>query len=118
MSVLALIVFIGEPSRFVFTPILALAVGSAGFINSTLSGLQLANFEKLAGSAGALMSMATFSFGALLGALSSLLNDGTLAPIVGVMLGSTIIANAIAQTIPAPQHWDDASISAAQSNRD
>lgn len=118
VSVLALIVFIGEPSRFVFTPILALAVGSAGFINSTLSGLQLANFEKLAGSAGALMSMATFSFGALLGALSSLLNDGTLAPIVGVMLGSTIIANAIAQTIPAPRHWDDASISAAQSNRD
>jgi len=116
VTVLAIIVFQGDPNRYTFTPVLALAIGSVGFINSTLSGLQLANFRKLAGSAGALMSMATFSFGAALGALSGLLHDGTLAPIVYVMLGASIIANIVAWTIPAPLNWDDASIASAQSN--
>lgn len=116
VSMLALIVFLGEPHSGIFTPVLALAVGSAGFINSTLSGLLLANFRKLAGSAGALMSMATFSFGAGLGALSGLLYDGSLAPVAYVMLGSSIVANLIAWTTPAPRHWDDASIAAAQSS--
>ena len=115
VTVLAVIVLQGEPNRYSFTPVLALAIGSVGFINSTLSGLQLANFRRLAGSAGALMSMATFTFGAALGALSSLFYDGTLAPVVYVMLGSSIIANLIAWTIPAPKNWDDASIAAAQS---
>ena len=115
MIALACIVFLTDPSAIVFTPILALVIGSTGLINSTISGLHLANFKKLAGSAGALMSMATFSFGALLGALSSLLNSGTLLPIAGVMLGSVIAANLIALSTPAPKQWDDAAIAASQS---
>ncbi len=112
---LAAVVLAGEPPVFVFTPILALVIGSTGLINSTISGLHLANFKKLAGSAGALMSMATFSFGAALGALSSSFNNGTLMPIVGVMLCSVVTANLIARTTPAPAHWDDAAIAASQS---
>lgn len=113
--VLTLVVFLGSPSVYVFTPCLALVVGSTGLINSTLSGLHLANFKKLAGSAGALMSMATFSFGAFLGALSSAFNNGTLTPIVFVMLCSVVAANLIGATTPAPLKWDDKAIEAAQS---
>lgn len=115
VCVLAITVFFTTPSVLVFTPMLALVIGSTGLINSTISGLHLANFKKLAGSAGALMSMATFSFGAALGALSSLFNNGTLVPIVGVMLFSVVSANLIARTTPAPKHWDDAAIAASQS---
>jgi len=115
VCVLATTVFFTEPSVLVFTPMLALVIGSTGLINSTISGLHLANFKKLAGSAGALMSMATFTFGAALGALSSFFNNGTLVPIVGVMLFSVTAANLIARTTPAPRHWDDAAIAAAQS---
>lgn len=115
ISALSITVFFGSPNVFVFTPLLALVIGSTGLINSTLSGLHLANFKKLAGSAGALMSMATFSFGAALGALSSLFNNGTLLPMVGVMLFSVTAANLIATTTPAPKHWDDAAIAASQS---
>jgi len=114
--VLATIVFAGDPSPLLFTPALALVIGSTGLINSTLSGLHLANFQKLAGSAGALMSMATFTFGAALGAFSGLIYNGTLVPIVSVMLGSVITANLIARTTPAPDKWDDNAIAAAQSN--
>jgi len=113
--ILALLVFNGSPQGLLFTPLMALVIGSSGLINSTMSGLHLANFQKLAGSAGALMSMAVFSFGAVLGALSGLLYDGTLRPIVGVMLVSVIIANLIATTIPKPTSWDDAAIAGAQS---
>ena len=112
---LAAVVFFGDPHVIVFTPILALVIGSTGLINSTISGLHLANFKKLAGSAGALMSMATFSFGAALGALSSRFNDGTLIPIVSVMLFSVVAANLIARTTPAPGKWDDNAIAASQS---
>ncbi len=115
VTVLGITVFFTTPNVFVFTPLLALVIGSTGLINSTLSGLHLANFKKLAGSAGALMSMATFSFGAALGALSSLFNDGTLLPIVGVMMFSVTAANLIARTAPAPLQWDDAAIAASQS---
>lgn len=113
---LALLVFTSDPSVELFTPLLAMVIGSAGLINSTLSGLHLANFRKLSGSAGALMSMATFSFGAILGALSGVFYDGTLVPVIAVMLGSIIAANLLALTIPAPRHWDDDAIAAAQSD--
>lgn len=115
ITALSIVVFFTTPNVLVFTPLLALVIGSTGLINSTLSGLHLANFKKLAGSAGALMSMATFSFGAALGALSSLFNNGTLVPVVGVMLFSVTAANLIARTTPAPKHWDDAAIAASQS---
>lgn len=113
--VLAILVFSGDPSIVLFTPIMALVIGSSGLINSTASGLLLANFQKLAGSAGALMSMAVFSFGAALGVLSGLLYDGTLRPVVGVMFVSVVIANLVALTIPAPLDWDDEAIAASQS---
>ena len=112
---LAAVVFFGDPPAWVFTPLLAMVIGSTGLINSTISGLHLANFKKLAGSAGALMSMATFTFGAVSGALSSVFNDGTLVPIVSVMLVSVVSANLIGRSTPAPASWDDASIAASQS---
>ncbi|MEM1436564.1 MAG: multidrug effflux MFS transporter [Pseudomonadota bacterium] len=113
---LVALVYLGNPPLNGFTALVALVIGSAGLINSTSSGLLLANFRRLAGSAGALMSTATFTFGAALGALSGLLYDGTLEPVVTVMAGSALVANLIAWTIPAPRNWSDEAIAAAQSD--
>ena len=116
-SVLALLVLVmtDQPPLVGVTIALACVIGSAGFINSTISGLHLANFNRLAGSAGALMSMSTFTFGALLGALSGWLYDGTLRPIVVIMASAIAVATLICWTTPPPRSWDDEAIAASQS---
>lgn len=86
----------------VFTPMLAIAVGCNGIINPSVQGMYLAQFHKLAGSATSLMSMAMFSFGSVLGFVSGIFFDGTLAPTLLTMLAALIIGNIIAMTIPNP----------------
>ncbi len=113
--VLAALTFLTEPQDIYFTPVLALVTGSAGLINSTVSGLHLANFRRLAGSAGALMSMSVFAFGAVLGSLTGFIYDGTLQPVVAVMVAAVVAANLLAWTTPAPKDWSDEGIAAAQS---
>jgi DHA1 family bicyclomycin/chloramphenicol resistance-like MFS transporter len=58
-------------------------------------------FSQLAGSASSVYSTMMFSFGGILGALTGLLADGTLLPIVLVMAGATTVANLIGLTLPA-----------------
>lgn len=91
-----------EISLIVFTALLALAVGCNGVINPSVQGMYLAQFHKLAGSATSLMSMAMFSFGSLLGLISSIFFDGTLTPTVFTMLAALVTGNVIAMTIPDP----------------
>ena len=72
-------------------------------INPSVSGLYLAYFDRLSGSAVSLMNVAVFLFGSFLGVLSGLFYDGTLRPIVYTMATAAITANLIALTIPAPR---------------
>ncbi|MCR9278754.1 MAG: multidrug effflux MFS transporter [Pseudomonadaceae bacterium] len=114
VSVLALTTLATPTNLWLFAPALALVIGCTGLVGPSISGLYLANFSKLAGSAGALSSMATFGFGGILGALSGVLYDGTLRPVALIMLAAIVAANLIARTIPAPRDWSDEAIEAAQ----
>ena len=103
MLSLTAVVLLGDPGLWLFTPLLALTIGCNGLTGPCASGLFLAHFERLAGSATALLNTSTFLFGAALGALSALFHDGTLNPIVLTMAASVLIANLIAETIDAPK---------------
>ena len=96
-----------QPSLWVFTAMLALVIGPAGMNNPSVQGLYLFHFDRLAGSATSLMSVAVFLFGSLLGLASGLFYDGTLQPIVYTMLGGLVAANLVAMTIPRPESTSD-----------
>jgi DHA1 family bicyclomycin/chloramphenicol resistance-like MFS transporter len=103
LAVLVTCVFLAEePETVWFTPLLALAIGTAGMIGPSVNALYLSIFDRLAGSAASLMATASFVFGGVLGALSSALHDGTLRPVMATMLLAVVMANLIAATIPAP----------------
>ena len=72
-------------------------------IGPSITGLYLAPFRHLSGSANSLITTASFLFGSVLGALSGLLYDGTLNPVVLTMAGAVLLANIVASTIPEPR---------------
>jgi DHA1 family bicyclomycin/chloramphenicol resistance-like MFS transporter len=57
-------------------------------------------FNQLAGSASSVYTTMMFSLGGLLGALTGLLYDGTLLPVVAVMAVSSVLANAVGLPLP------------------
>jgi DHA1 family bicyclomycin/chloramphenicol resistance-like MFS transporter len=57
-------------------------------------------FHKLAGSAASVYTTLMFSLGGILGAVTGLFYDGTLLPIVAVMLAASLLANAIGLSLP------------------
>ncbi len=100
---LAAAVVFGDAGLWVFTPLLALSIGCAGMIGPSISGLYLAPFGHLSGSANSLISTASFLFGSVLGVVSGLLYDGSLNPIVITMAAGVLLANIVASTIPEPR---------------
>lgn len=75
-------------------------MSTLGLVGPAGSARYMAFFEKLAGSASSVYTTMMFSFGGLLGALTSYFNDGTLLPMIGVMLAASIVANVVVSTIP------------------
>jgi hypothetical protein len=57
-------------------------------------------FRELAGSASSVYTTTMFLLGGTAGWLSSVLNDGSLVPIVAMMLGASLMANAISWSLP------------------
>ncbi len=100
---LAVLVSVIDPPLWPFTLMLALAVGSAGMITPSISGLYLTYFDRLSGSAVSLMNVTVFLFGSGLGVLSGVYFDGSLQPMVYTMFAAAFVANVIAATIPAPE---------------
>lgn len=85
-----------------FTPLLAISMGINGLIGPAVSGLYLTQFKRLVGSASSLMGITVFLMGGLLGAVSGVLHDGTLRPIIYTMLGAILIGNVVLLGIPKP----------------
>jgi len=94
---------VGSLNLWLFTGLLAIAVGAGGMINRSVSGLYLAYFDRLSGSAVSLMNVAVFLTGSVLGVASGLFYDGTLRPVIYTMAVAAIVANLIALTIPPPK---------------
>ena len=86
-----------------FATLLGITIGAGGMINPSVSGLYLAHFDRLSGSAVSLMNVAVFLFGSLLGTATGLFFDGTLKPVIYTMAAGVVVANLIALSIPAPE---------------
>jgi DHA1 family bicyclomycin/chloramphenicol resistance-like MFS transporter len=98
---LAVVVLSGHASVWTVVPFIILTVSTLGLIGPAGSARYMGFFSQLAGSASSVYSTMMFSFGGILGALTGVLADGTLVPIVLVMASATAIANLIGLTLPA-----------------
>ena len=83
-----------------FVVLVGLAIGAGAIINSCAMAMLFAYFHQLTGSASSLMAFMRFASGAALGALSGLLFNHTLLPILGTMLASSICCLILACTLP------------------
>lgn len=71
---------------YLFFPLMGLYLGMIGFIYSNSVSLALEFFPTISASANAIVGVLQYSIGALMGFVASSLHDGTLFPIMGVMM--------------------------------
>ncbi len=90
-------------SLYLFAPALMLAVGSLGAIAPNVQGSYMHFFERNSGTAAALLGAIPMTLSGLISALSTLLSDSTLNPIVLLMLAS--VAMGLILVWRAPHHY-------------
>lgn len=100
-ALLAAALALGIDALPLVVTLVVVTMSTLGLVGPAGSARYMAFFEKLAGSASSVYTTMMFSFGGLLGALTTYLNDGTLLPMIGVMLAASIVSNLIVSTIPA-----------------
>ena len=83
-----------DSARLVF-PGIALLIAISGLIGPTASGVYMAYFEENIGSAASLNTITSFFVGSLIGALASYLSQGELAPILAIMMCSSIFGRVL-----------------------
>lgn len=98
---LGLVVATGHESLWTVVPLIVVMMSMLGLVGPAGSARYMSFFQKLAGSASSVYTTLMFSLGGLLGTLTGVLNDGTLLPIVGVMIASSLAANVIGLGLPA-----------------
>jgi len=91
-----------------FAALLAVTIGAGGMINPSVTGLYLAYFDRLSGSAVSLMNTTVFLSGSVLGLVTGLFFDDTLKPIVYTMAAAVVVGNLVALSIPAPEGFGGA----------
>ena len=74
---------------------LFVSVSVAGGIRPTVAGVYMTFFDRLSGAAASLHSTVIFLFGGLIGALAAMLSEGSLMPIFGIMLLTSIAARVV-----------------------
>jgi DHA1 family bicyclomycin/chloramphenicol resistance-like MFS transporter len=87
-------------SLWTVVPFVVLGMSMLGLVGPAGSSRYMSFFRELAGSASSVYTTMMFSFGAILGALTGVFYDGTLGPMVDIMLAASIIANLIVLSIP------------------
>jgi DHA1 family bicyclomycin/chloramphenicol resistance-like MFS transporter len=98
----ALLVIVGSrwESLWTVVPVVVVALSTLGLVGPAGSSRYMSFFHELAGSASSIYTTMMFSLGALLGALTGLLYNGGLMPMVGVMITASLVANVILLSIP------------------
>lgn len=99
ISLLVVSVIFTDISLWLFLPFMFCAIGCLGITGSAGSGLYLSFFSRHSGSASAILTTSTFLFGALLGGLSGILNQGDLRSSAGIMLLASLVANLLLLSI-------------------
>ena len=74
---------------------LFVSVSVAGGIRPTVAGAYMTFFDRISGAAASLHSTVIFLFGGLIGALAAMLSEGSLMPIFGIMLLTSIAARVV-----------------------
>jgi DHA1 family bicyclomycin/chloramphenicol resistance-like MFS transporter len=95
------IVLAGMDSLLTVVPCLVLAISTLGIVSPAGSARYMSFFHQLAGSASSVYTTLLFGGGAVMGAVSSVLFDGSLLPMVGVMAAASVAANLIAWGLPS-----------------
>lgn len=80
---------------WLFMVFLMVSLGLLGIIVPSAIGVYMAPFRQSSGTASAISTTLAFTLGAALGSLSGLLNQGGLLACFGIMLGASVVANAI-----------------------
>lgn len=75
---------------YIIFPLIALYIASLGFIFSNAVSLTLEFFPTISASANAIIGVLQYSIGALMGFVASSFHDGTLFPIMAVMMGVSL----------------------------
>lgn len=96
VAALLALVLAGAATLSSVVPVLVVAMATLGLIGPAGSASFMGYFERLAGSASSVYTTMMFSFGGVLGALTGMIYDGTLLPVVGVMAMASLLANALA----------------------
>jgi DHA1 family bicyclomycin/chloramphenicol resistance-like MFS transporter len=103
VALLVLVVVAGIDSLWTVVPPLIVIVSTLGVVGPAGSARYMSYFHKLAGSASSTYTTMMFSGGAALGAVTGVLFNGTLLPIVAIMITASVVANLLARTIPREQ---------------
>ncbi|MDH3421296.1 MAG: hypothetical protein OEM78_17640, partial [Gammaproteobacteria bacterium] len=96
----------GWATIWVVVPLLMLGIGSVGLVNPAGNAVYMGYFKRLSGSAAALFTVLMFALGSSLGALTSVLFDGSLVPMTTMMLLATTVSNVLAHSVyrqPLPE---------------
>ena len=96
MAMLLAIVAAGYARLWTVVPVIVLAMATLGLVAPAGSSRYMSYFQRLAGSASSVYTTMMFALGGLLGALTGVLYDGTLLPVVAVMAASSLLANVLA----------------------
>ena len=100
VATLAAVVATHHDTLLTFVPFIVLMMSALGLVGPAGSSRYMSFFHKLAGSAASVYTTLMFSLGGVLGALTGFFFDGTLLPIVAVMLAASLLANTIALSLP------------------
>lgn len=100
VTALLVVVLTGHATLGAFLPLIVLTVLTVGLIGPSGATRYMGFFRELAGSASSVYTTTMFLLGGIAGWLSSVLNDGSLVPIVAMMLGASLTANVVSWGLP------------------
>ena len=100
VAALLAIVIAGATSLWTVVPAFVVMMSTLGVVGPAGSARYMGFFEQLAGSASSVYTTMMCGLGGVLGAVTGILYDGTLLPVVAVMAFSSLLANAIGLNLP------------------
>jgi DHA1 family bicyclomycin/chloramphenicol resistance-like MFS transporter len=100
VALLMVVVLSGNPPLGLVVALIVMTVSTLGLVGPSGSTRYMGFFRELAGSASSVYTTMMFFLGGACGWLSGALNDGSLVPIVGMMLAASLTANAISWGLP------------------
>lgn len=99
VACMVFVVLTGVARMPIMVPLIVVTMSTLGLVGPAGSAQYMGFFSRLAGSASSVYTTLMFSLGGLFGALAGVLYDGTLLPLVIVMLTASVAANLMVLTM-------------------